>query len=328
MQRIIPTERLNAIQPSGKSLSDEEAANRLQTYGPKNILDLAYNPWLALLKDTLSDPMKWYLGGLSILYALLGNRTEAMTLVLATLPLIGMDAFLHRRTQSTTESLSRQLAQTANVCRTDIFQEIPAFQLVPGDVVRVGTGQWFPADGLIIQGTQLQADEASLSGESHPARKSIYQPTARPDTDAVAVETTSWGYAGTLLLTGEALIQIVFTGHETLYGEIVQSATQTEKARTPVQTAIGNLVTFLIICSAVLCMILAAGRWQQSHDWSDSLVSAATLAIAALPDEYPVVFTVYLGVGVYRLAKRKALVRRGVSVDNIGRVTTICTDKR
>ena len=327
MRRIIPQERLKELHPSGPGLSDEQAEARRQSYGPNNIIEVAYNPWIALILDTFRDPMIWYLGGISILYAVLGNNTEAITLILATLPLIGMDIFLHRRTQASTESLSRQLANKAWVCRNGEFREIPALELVPGDRVRVGTGESFPADGLIIQGTELQADEASLTGESLPAHKNIFATNSWLDSEDLSVESDRWGLAGTRLLTGEAIVHVVFTGQQTLYGEIVRTATRSDKARTPVQAAIGNLVTLLIVISAVLCLILAAGRWRQGHDWTDSLVSAATLAVAALPDEYPVVFTVFLGVGVYRLAKRKALVRRGVSVENIGRVSCICTDK-
>ena len=327
MRRIIPKERLSDLQNVASGLTSAQAELRRGVYGANNVLETVGNKWLVLAGETLRDPMVWYLGGISVLYALLGNRSEAITLMLATLPLIGMDAFLHHRTQASTESLSQQLSHTARVIRDGSAQEIAAIDLVPGDLIAVGTGESFPADGLILMGSALQADEASLTGESHPARKSWFNPKSLLSTEDVAVESDRWGFAGTRLLTGEATMQVVFIGQQTFYGEIVRTATRSDKARTPVQTAIAHLVTTLIVISAVLCAILALGRWRQGHDWMDSIVSAATLAVAALPDEYPVVFTVFLGVGVYRLAKRKALVRRGVSVENIGRVTCICTDK-
>lgn len=328
MRRIIPKERLKDLRNVEQGLTSGQAAERHAVYGANNILETAGNRWLQLAGETLRDPMIWYLGGISVLYALLGNRTEAVTLSLATVPLIGMDAFLHRRTQASTESLSRQLAPTANVLRDGAYQAIASVDLVPGDLVRIGTGESFPADGLLLEGSEMQADEATLTGESHPAHKRNYAYTSSGfGADDLSVESVCWGFAGTRLLTGEAVMQVVFTGRQTLYGEIVRTATRGDKARTPVQTAIGNLVTLLIVISVVLCLILAAGRWRQGHGWVDSLVSAATLAVAALPDEYPVVFSVFLGIGVYRLAKLKALVRRGVSVENIGRITSICTDK-
>lgn len=327
MRRIIPKERLKDLQSVESGLTFQQAEERRAVYGANNILDTARNRWVELARETLRDPMIWYLGGISILYAVLGNRTEAITLMFATLPLIGMDAFLHRRTQASTESLSQQLAHSVRVIRDGTEQEITAIDLVPGDVVQIRTGGSFPADGLILKGSDLQVDEASLTGESLPARKRLSEVSPSSGSGDLSVESDRWGFAGTRLLTGEATLQVVFTGQQTLYGEIVRIATRGEKTRTPVQAAISHLVTLLIVVSAILCLILAVGRWRQGHDWTDSLVSAATLAVAALPDEYPVVFTVFLGVGVYRLARRKALVRRGVSVENIGRVTCICTDK-
>jgi Ca2+-transporting ATPase len=120
---------------------------------------------------------------------------------------------------------------------------------------------------------------------------------------------------------------VVFTGGETIYGEIVRSAISGARARTPLQGAIQNLVAVLVAAASVICLILALVRVQQGYGWVDALVSAVTLASAALPEEFPVVFTFFLGVGVYRLAKRQALVRRAVAVENIGRVTFICSDK-
>lgn len=327
MRRIISKQRLNDLQHAESGLSSRQVEARHAVYGANNILEAANNKWLALAGETLRDPMIWYLGGISVLYAILGNHSEAITLILATLPLIGMDAFLHHRTQASTESLSRQLAHSACVIRDGAEQEIPAVELVPGDLVLVRTGEPFPADGLIVTGSELQADEASLTGESHPARKSAFNAKFLFSPEDLAVESEYWGFAGTRLLTGAAAMEVVFTGKQTFYGEIVRTAILSNKTRTPVQTAIDHLVMMLMVISAVLCLILALGRWRQAHDWMDSLISAATLAVAALPDEYPVVFTVFLGVGIYRLAKRKALVRRGVSVENIGRVSCICTDK-
>jgi Ca2+-transporting ATPase len=145
--------------------------------------------------------------------------------------------------------------------------------------------------------------------------------------EPVWIEGDHWGFAGTRLLTGQADLRIVFTGSQTLYGGIVRAAAEGARERTPLQHAISSLVALLIASAGVLCLILAGVRLRQGHDWVDALVSAATLAVAALPEEFPVVFTVFLGVGVYRLARRKALVRRGVSVENIGRITCICSDK-
>jgi Ca2+-transporting ATPase len=141
------------------------------------------------------------------------------------------------------------------------------------------------------------------------------------------VDGAHWAAAGTLLLTGRARVRLAYTGPETLYGEIVRLALLGTHARTPLQVAIGRLVAMLLTAALLMCVILAVIRLHQGYGIVDALLSAVTLAVAALPEEFPVVFTFFLGAGVYRLAKRQALVRRAVAVENIGRVTCVCSDK-
>jgi Ca2+-transporting ATPase len=235
-----------------------------------------------------------------------------------------MDAYLHRRTQASTEGLSGRLATQAKVHRDGATLSISARELVPGDLVEVSGGESFPADGLIVSGEGLQVDESALTGEALPVRK---RPLVSPSPAMTKADTARWALAGTRLLTGSARVRLAYTGGETLYGEIVRSALQGTRARTPLQIAIANLVSVLLIAALIMCVILAAIRLRQGHDWIDAILSAVTLAVAALPEEFPVVFTFFLGVGVYRLARRQALVRRAIAVENIGRVTCICSDK-
>ncbi|TFG81156.1 MAG: cation-transporting P-type ATPase, partial [Chromatiales bacterium] len=256
----------------------------------------------------------------------LGDFAEAAVLAAALLPIVGMDAYLHRRTQATTEGLSGRLAARAQVVRDGAVVDIASTDLVPGDLVSVTAGESFPADGLIVNGDGLQADESALTGESMPVRKRLLK-DLESDSAEVSVDAAHWGAAGTRLLTGNASLRIVFTGAETLYGQIARSALLGNAERTPLQSAIGALVSVLIVIALILCAALAGIRYYQGHGLLDAILSAVTLAIAALPEEFPVVFTFFLGVGVFRLAQRQALVRRAVVVENIGRVTCICTDK-
>ena len=129
------------------------------------------------------------------------------------------------------------------------------------------------------------------------------------------MEEEHWVFAGTRLLTGEARVRVAYTGGETLYGEIVRSAIQGTHEVTPLQAAIGRLVKILIVAALVLCLALGAMRLYQGYGWLDALISAVTLATAAIPEEFSVVFTFFLGVGVYRMAQRQALVRRAVTVE-------------
>jgi Ca2+-transporting ATPase len=268
--------------------------------------------------------MIWFLGGVSIVFAFLGDYTEALILSAALIPLVGMDAYLHQRTRASTQGLASKLAAEARVMRDGSVLTIPARGLVPGDLVTVHAGEPFPADGLIVSGEELQAEESTLTGEAYPSRKRTIALASGATSNS---QPENWVFAGTRLLTGEASIRVAYTGGETLYGEIVRSALVSSHARTPLQKAVGRLVWVMLGGAAIVCVLLAVIRYVQGHGIVDALLSAVTLAIAALPEEFPVVFTFFLGVGVYRLAQRQALVRRAVAVENIGRVTCICSDK-
>ncbi len=324
MNRPIPLSRIADVLATGRGLTADQVAGRQQRYGFNDIVGQGGNTWRDLARDTARDPMVWFLIATSGLFAFIRDYGAAVTLLAAMVPLVAMDAYLHRRTQASTEGLSGRLATEAKAERDGTVISVPARELVPGDLVEVGAGESFPADGLIVAGEALQVDESALTGEALPVRK---QPLASPAPTMMKAEDAHWALGGTRLLTGRARVRLAYTGGETLYGEIVRSALQGAHARTPLQIAIANLVAVLVAAALVMCVMLAAIRLRQGHDWIDAILSAVTLAVAAFPEEFPVVFTFFLGVGVYRLARRQALVRRAIAVENIGRVTCICSDK-
>ena len=323
MRRSVPEDRAAlAAWPPTRGLSAAEVSEQRARFGENEVLEPSRAAWRELALQTARDPMLWFLLAMGAAYALLGERGEALTLVASIVPLVAMDAVLHRRTQASTAGLRSRLAERAQALRDGVTREVAARELVPGDLVFVGAGESFPADGLVVAGAELQADESLLTGEAYPVRKS-----PRSVTRGLAFADEHWACAGTRLLAGAATLRVIHTGGETLYGEIARSARLEVRAQTPLQRAVGSLVRVLLAAALVLCAVLAWVRLRQGFGWTDALVSAATLAVAALPEEFPVIFAAFLGVGVYRLARRKALVRRAVSVENIGRVSCICSDK-
>lgn len=305
-------------------LSSAEAAARLARLGANDILPPIRSGLWRLLAASLGDPMLWFLVVSAGLFALVGERTEALVLLAAIAPLFGMDAFLHGRTQTSTAALATRLADTAEVVRDGVLKTLDSRELVAGDRVIVRAGEWVPADGVLYAGDGVQVDESALTGESLPVRKQAL-PDGVPPGDTVADQ--HWLAAGTRLLTGEATLLVAATGAATLYGELARSAAAVAQAATPLQQAIRHLTGMLLVAAAGLCVLLAAVRLWQGFGLVDALLAAITLAVAALPEEFPLVFAAFLGVGVYRLARRHALVRRAVAVENIGRITCICTDK-
>lgn len=306
-------------------LTGAEAATQRQRFGGNNIIEEQGGGWFRILLDASKDPMAWLLVTTALLFAWTGDRFEAMIMVLALLPILAMDAFLHRRTSVSTQALASQLSAHAVVLRDGSHQTIAAVDLVPGDVAILKPGQFFPADGVLTGGADVQIDESSLTGEAMPVRKHPAVIPAMLRTRSVPHD--SWISAGTRLLTGEARLLAVYTGAKTVYGEIVRSTQLEKQEATPLQRAVNRLVAILAIAATVMCVLLAATRYSQGYGLVDAFVSAATLAVAALPEEFPVVLTFFLIVGVHRLAERQTLVRRAIAVENIGRITCICSDK-
>ncbi|MCB1694293.1 MAG: cation-transporting P-type ATPase, partial [Pseudomonadales bacterium] len=326
MRRTLPQERIEGLLQDSRGLTTTEVSARRARYGANDIVKESRLDWRDVFGTTARDPMAWFLVATAGLFYYVGDTAEANVLLAAILPIVGMDLYLHRRTQASTAGLAGSLATTARVRRDNAESTIATSDVVPGDLVIVGPSEMFAADGIVLQGEHLQVDESALTGESWPVQKSLIdRPTIEPD--GVVIDDEHWVQAGTRLLTGEAVVRIVNTGAQTQYGEIVRAALFEAHEMTPLQSAIGRLVGVLVIAAIGLCLLLAGVRLYQGFGFVDALQSALTLAVAALPEEFPVVFTVFLGVGVYRLARRHALVRRAVVVENIGRVTTICTDK-
>lgn len=315
-------ERLPAGFSPARGLTQHEVARQRAHYGRNLILASVSGGWVRLLQDTLRDPMLWFLLLTAAVHAALGERAEALILLLALLPLLGMDAWLHRRTQASLASLGEPLAAAVRVRRDGREAEVQAEELVPADVVLLVAGDFFPADGLLIDAEQAQVDESALTGESFPVRKRAGDLGGR---DGAVAE--SQVHAGTRLLGGSATLLVWRTGSETRYGQLVRDAVGGIHDATPLQRAVRQWVWVLLAMAAVACVVLGGTRVMQGHGLADAFLSAVTLAVAALPEEFPIVLTFFLAIGVHRLARRKALVRRAVVVENIGRVTYLCTDK-
>lgn len=314
-----------SVTPQG--LSELEVQKQRATYGTNAILDENRNRWFEIFQDTLRDPMMWFLVIVSVLFFATGQTNDGLVMLVAVIPLTLMDAFLHWRTKSATTTLRQNLDTTARVFRNGKEDVINAEEIVPGDLIKVRPGGMVPADGLVEVCDDFQMDESVLTGESLPVKKNQYAEKILKRTGEFKVEDSVLVYAGTKVLFGEALIRVIRTGRSTEYGEIVRSVSEVQHSRTPLQEDVSKLLKYMVSAGLFFCLVLILVRKVQGHSWLDSFLAGMTLAVAAMPEEFPVAFTFYLGLGVFRLARRRALVRRAVSVENIGRITHICTDK-
>ena len=329
MKKKISFKKIKSLPFPLAGLSSEEVDSQRKKFGDNEIVEVVGNPLKEIALETLKDPMIWFLCVIGFIFFWMGEKTDGIVLLSAILPLVLMDAFLHWRTEASTNALKGNLATETMVLRNNQRSLINSRDLVPGDLVLLKNNDILPSDGAFLETDSLLIDESALTGEAFPVYKKFFdvEKLGHHDKDDVWVEEESLGFAGTRVLSGKGEFLVLETGRHTDYAQIVQAVGAIPREKTPLQTEMSRLVNWLLWGAGGFCLFLAAIRMYQGKGLMDAFLSAATLAVAAIPEEFPVVFPFYLGIGVYRLAKKHVLVRRAVSVENIGRINRICTDK-
>ena len=303
--------------PEGiEGLTTDAATQRFRADGSNNIVAAAgrsrWKRWLG----PFADPMVALLLVAAPTYLLIGETTDAIVVFVALIPIAGVGWVLEARSERTLEKLRQLIAPTAMVLRDDEFGTVATSDLVVGDIVALHEGDIVPADGTLLDLTQFLVDESTLTGESLPATKSVH---------GAADERCAW--AGTTVLAGRALVQITATGPRTRYGEIGTLVAGVRSPATPLQRALGRLVKVLSIVAAVVCVAVVAAELVRGRGLGEAIIAGVSLAIAAIPEEFSMVYALYLALGAWELARDDALVRRLPGVETLGSTTVICTDK-
>ncbi len=292
-----------------QGLSDDAAAQRRERYGPNAIEEDKESVVVRLLKN-FWGPIPWMLEA-AIVLAAIAQRWEDLAVIAAMLLINGGVSFWHEsKAQSAIEALKQRLAPTARVIRGGQRRDIPADQLVPGDVVVLRMGNLVPADARLLKGQHLSIDESALTGESLPV--------AKDPGDTV--------YSGTTVKRGEARVVVTATGRNTEFArtvELVEAAEETSHF----QRAVLRIGYFLIGTTAVLVAAVVAVTLWRGDPWSQVLVFALVLTIAGIPQALPAVLTVTMTVGANRLAAMKAIVSRLAAMDEIAGLDVLCADK-
>src|SRR5581483_33188 len=262
-----------------------------------------------------SDPMAILLVVASATYFVLGETRDGIIALVALVPIVGVSLVLELRAEHALASLRRLTAPLARVIRDGREELVPALDLVPGDAIVLREGDVIPADGRLVSGTELVVDESALTGESQTITKTPL------DDDEAAL------WAGTTVLAGRAVAVIGVTGTKTRYGTIGELVAKIAPSPTPLQLLIRRLFVQLSILAAAFCVAVFVVELVRGHSVADALIAGVSLAMAAIPEELPMVFTLYLGLGAWRLARDHALVRRLVGVETLGATGVICADK-
>lgn len=320
-------EVLRRMQASLEGLSEEEAQVRLSRHGP-NALELAkpVSAWRILL-DQLKSIVVLLLFAASAIAVAIGDLLEAAA-VLAVLVINTVIGFWTEwRARLAMDALRRLQIQEALVLRSGQEVALDARELVPGDVIFLESGVAVPADARVLAETELNVNEAPLTGESLPVSKSSEPATEENGEDVPLAERTSMVYKGTLVAAGSGRAVVTATGAATEIGHLSKLVEDTEAGETPLERrldALGRRLVWLTLGVAVV--VTGLGLLRGEELWL-MVETGIALAIAAVPEGLPVVATIALAFGVRRMAKRRALVRRLPAVETLGSATLVCTDK-
>lgn len=313
---------INSINPDfERGLSSDQAKERLRKYGrnvlvPKN----SRKRWAYL--SFLAEPMVWLLALASVVYWFLGDRVDSIITGVAVIPIGVIDVIIDVRTNNALEHLRDLREPRVTVIRNGSRARVPSEELVPGDHVIIEEGELVMADAAITESSDLKVDESPLTGESIPVEKrvtAVYSQEFFGNTGSI--------FAGTRVLMGRANCIVVNTGHATSFGKVGSVLSSTEAGKTKLQGDIRWVVTRLGAVAVALSVILVLLELFLGYALSQAVISGVSLAIAAIPEELPVVFTLFLTLGMLQLAHSKAVVRRLPAVEALGSVNVVCTDK-
>ena len=307
-----------------RGLTDVEAAARFARHGP-NAIDPAHGrSSLSILVHQFKSLIVLLLIAATAIAFALGDGAEATAILVVILLNASIGFLIESKAERTLSALQRHGVAMAHVLRNGLEREIFGSDLVPGDVVIVAAGARIPADGRVIQSMRLQIDEAALTGESLPATKTV---------DAVADEATPVGdrvdmaYLGTAVIDGRGRLLITATGRHTEMGQIGTLVAEAVARETPIERKLALLGRWLIGIVLVLCVIIVGAGWWRGNGLLHMLEVGISLAIAAVPEGLPAVATITLALGMQRMARMGAIIRRLPAVETLGSTTVICTDK-
>ena len=298
-------------------LSPAEAALRLAQDGPNEIeLHLKRPVWRRLL-DLLRQPMFALLVTAALLYIVLGDLTEGLTLSVFVLAVLVLTFYQEGKSEASIEAL-RQLTQPhAQVVRAGQRLTIPAREVVVGDCLVLSEGGRVAADGRLLRSDHLEIDESLLTGESAPVEKN--HSTLTPELALV--------FAGTFIVRGHGLAQVLATGNRSQMGLIGVALGETDHGTTPLQEQTARLVKVLATLVGVLCVVMVLTLGLRNGEWLPALLSGIALAMSILPEEYSVVLTLFPAMGAHRLSREGVLTRHINAIETLGATSVLCTDK-
>src|SRR6185437_9524280 len=305
---------------SMSGLSEAEAQRRLKSEGYNELPRQNRRTPLRIVLEVLREPMFALLLGGGFIYLLLGDLREALILLGFAILSVAITVIQETRTERVLEALRDLTSPRALVIREGVRRRIAGREVARGDLIMLAEGDRIPADAVLAEARDLQADESLLTGESVPVRKiaatDIPEGRARPGGDDLP-----FIYSGALVVRGSGLAHVVATGPRSEIGKIGQSlhALETEPPRLQVQTA--RLVRLAALGGAAVSIVAVVLYGTLRGGWLDAVLAGITIGMSMLPEEFPVVLTVFMAMGAWRISKARVLTRRAASIETLGSAT-------
>lgn len=304
-------------------LTSEEARQRLADGGPNRLSEAPKRPAWRLFVDQFRNLLIVVLIGAAVLAGLVGDWKDTIVISVVLLLNACLGFFQEFRAERSLDALKQMLVARARVRRDARTTEVPADELVPGDVVLIEAGDRVPADGRLLVTAAAEIDESTLTGESTPASKRV-EPVG---VGAALAERSNSAFMNTVVTRGRAELVVTATGMRTEIGKLAGMLAEAEAGPTPLQVQLAGLGRRLAAVAAVAMALFVALELARGESFADTLLAAVALAVAAIPEGLPAVVTVTLAVGVNQMAKRGAIVKRLASVETLGSTSVICSDK-
>jgi len=305
-----------------QGLSDLQARQNLKTYGfnelpsakPKGIWHIAV--------DVMKEPMFLLLISCSVLYIFLGDYREGVIMFSTIFIIIIITFYQSQKTERALEALKKLASPRALVIRNGIEKRIPGREVVPDDVIVLHEGDRIPADARIVEATNLMADESLLTGESVPVLK---KPFHTPESEKI---NEGMVFSGSLIVQGTGVGIVAATGIHSQFGKIGQSLSEIENvSETRLQTEMKSLIRKLFLLGGLISILVVTLFYLTRGNFLQSLLSGLAASMAILPEEFPVVLTVFMALGAWRLSLRHVLTRKPSAIESLGSATVLCADK-
>ncbi len=296
-----------------------EGANELPSSKPKTVFDIAF--------DVVREPMFLLLVACGLLYLMLGDKEEALMLLGFVFVIMGITFFQERKTERALEALKDLSSPRALVIRDGVQRRIPGREVVRGDLLVLVEGDRVPADAVMLDSVNFSTDESLLTGEAIPVRKSAASLPLPDSMGRPGGDDLPFIFSGTLAVSGQGAAEVLATGSKTELGKIGKALQTVEPEDSTLKKETAVLVKRLSILGFLMCTLVVIVYGITRGNWTEGFLAGITLAMAMLPEEFPVVLTIFMALGAWRISRKNVLTRRVPAIETLGAATVLCSDK-